>query len=52
MAVSGIGSLLFGRLFDRYGFKVLIVLMVVSTAFAPRVFIGGFWTALIDAGIW
>lgn len=52
MAVSGTGSLLFGRLFDRYGFKVLIVLTVVSTAFAPRVFIGGFWTALIGATIW
>lgn len=52
MAVSGTGSLLFGRLFDRFGFRVLIVLTVVSAAFAPLVFIGGFWTALIGAGIW
>lgn len=52
MAVSGTGSLLFGRLFDRYGFKVLIGLTVVSALFAPLVFLGGFWMALIGAAIW
>lgn len=52
MAVSGTGSLLFGRLFDRYGFSVLIALTVVSAAFAPLVFYGGFWTALLGAAIW
>jgi len=44
MAVSGSGSLLFGRLFDRFGFSVLIGLTLV--------FLGGFWTALIGAAIW
>ena len=52
MAVSGSGSLVLGRLFDRYGFKVLIALTVVSVAFAPLVFLGDFWIALIGAGIW
>ncbi len=52
MAVSGSGSLVFGRLFDRYGFKVLIALTAVSVAFAPLVFLGDFWIALIGAGIW
>lgn len=52
MAVSGSGSLLFGRLFDRFGFTVLIGLTIVSAAFAPLVFLGGFWAALIGAGIW
>lgn len=52
MAVSGTGSLLFGRLFDRFGFRVLIALTVISAAFAPLVFIGGFWTALVGAGVW
>jgi MFS family permease len=51
MAVSGAGSLLFGRLFDRYGFKVLIGLTIVSALFAPLVFFGGFWTALLGAAI-
>ncbi len=52
MAVSGGASLLFGRLFDRYGFKVLIALTLVATLFAPLVFLGGFWAALLGAAIW
>ena len=52
MAVSGSGSLLFGRLFDRFGFSVLIGLTLLSASFAPLVFLGGFWTALIGAAIW
>jgi predicted MFS family arabinose efflux permease len=52
MAVSGTGSLVLGRLFDRFGFKVLIALTFVSTLFAPLVFLGSFWFALIGAAIW
>jgi MFS family permease len=52
MAVSGSGSLLFGRLLDRFGFSVLIGLTLLSASFAPLVFLGGFWTALIGAAIW
>jgi len=52
MAVGGSGSLLLGRLFDRFGFTVLIVLTLISTLFAPLVFLGGFWLALIGAAIW
>lgn len=52
MAVSGTGSLVFGRLFDRLGFSVLIGLTVVAALFAPLVFLGGFWVALIGAAIW
>jgi predicted MFS family arabinose efflux permease len=52
MGVSGTGSLVFGRLFDRYGFKVLIFLTVLSALFAPLVFLGGYWWALIGAAIW
>jgi MFS family permease len=52
MAVSGTGSLVFGRLFDRYGFAVLIALTLLSALFAPLVFLGGFWPALIGAAIW
>lgn len=52
MAVSGVGSLVFGRLFDRYGFAVLVGLTIVSALFAPLVFFGGFWVALIGAAIW
>ena len=52
MAVSGTGSLVFGRLFDRFGFTVLVVLTLVSALFAPLVFLGGFWAALAGAAIW
>lgn len=52
MAVSGTGSLILGRLFDRYGFNVLIILTLVSALFAPLVFFGGFWAALVGAGVW
>jgi MFS family permease len=52
MAVSGTGSLVLGRLFDRFGFVVLVLLTLVSALFAPLVFLGGFWAALIGAAIW
>ncbi len=52
MAVSGSSSLLFGRLFDRYGFRVLIILTVVASLFAPLVFLGGFGMALLGAAVW
>jgi MFS family permease len=52
MGVSGSSSLLFGRMFDRFGFRVLIVLTVVASLFAPLVFLGGFWPALAGAAVW
>lgn len=52
MGVSGSGSLALGKLFDRYGFKVLTILTAFSALFAPLVFLGGFWTALMGAAIW
>lgn len=52
MGVSGAGSLLFGKLFDRHGIAVLIPLTIVSAAFAPLVFLGGFGMALAGAALW
>jgi len=52
MAVSGIGSLLFGRLFDRVGLWSLVPLTVMSAASAPLVFLGGFWLALVGSALW
>jgi MFS family permease len=52
MAVSGTGSLVLGRLFDRWGFRVLIVLTIVGAGFAPLVFLGGFWAAMVGAAVW
>ncbi|BBZ15348.1 MFS transporter [Mycobacterium branderi] len=38
MAVSGTGSLVFGRLFDRFGIGLLVPLTVIAAAYAPLVF--------------
>jgi predicted MFS family arabinose efflux permease len=52
MGVSGAGSLIFGRLFDRVGIVVLVVVTVITSAFAPLVFLGGFWMAVAGSALW
>jgi MFS family permease len=52
MGVSGTGSLVFGRLFDRRGLGVLIPLTVVSALYAPLVFLGGFAPAVAGMALW
>jgi MFS family permease len=52
MAVSGAGSLLFGRLFDRVGIGVLIPLTAVSALFAPLAFLGSTLLALAGTALW
>jgi MFS family permease len=52
MGMSGVGSLLFGRLFDKFGIIILVPLTILSALFAPLVFLGGFWAALIGIALW
>jgi MFS family permease len=52
MAVSGAGSLTLGKAFDRAGIGVLIPLTVVAAAYAPLVFLGGFWPILVGVSLW
>jgi predicted MFS family arabinose efflux permease len=52
MGVSGAGSLLFGRLFDRYGVGVLIPLTLVSAASGPLLFLGGQAAVILGMAIW
>jgi len=52
MGVSGAGSLLFGRLFDRFGIVILVPLTILSALFAPLVFLGSFWPALVGIALW
>lgn len=52
MAVSGLGSLVFGRLLDRLGVKVLIPLVLLGASYAPLAFYGSFWPALAGVSIW
>jgi MFS family permease len=52
MAASGLGSLIFGRLFDRTGIRILIPLTVIGAASAPLVFLGAYWLALTGVALW
>jgi len=57
MGTSGAGSLVFGKLYDRAGLRVLVPLTILSALFAPLVFLSGagrtgFWVALAGAAIW
>lgn len=52
MAVSGIGSLIFGQLFDRMGIGILIPLTGVAALYAPLAFLGGFWASLVGVSLW
>lgn len=52
MGVDAIAALVFGRLFDRLGFSVLIVAVLLSSLFAPLVFMGGFQWALVGMALW
>ena len=52
MGVSGTGSLLFGRLFDRFGIVVLLPLTILSALYVPLVFLGNFWLGLVGVALW
>jgi MFS family permease len=52
MAVSGTGSVLFGRLFDRHGIGILVPLTAIAAAYAPLAFLGGFWASLVGVCLW
>jgi predicted MFS family arabinose efflux permease len=52
MAVSGTGSLVLGRIFDRAGIGVLVPLTIVAAAYAPLAFLGGFWAILVGVALW
>jgi MFS family permease len=52
MGIDGLAALVFGYLFDRIGLRTLIGATVISAAFAPLVFFGGFLSALIGVALW
>jgi MFS family permease len=52
MGVDALSALFFGRLFDRVGLSILIVVSLISSLFAPLVFLGGFYTALVGMALW
>lgn len=52
MATSGLGSLVFGRLFDRTGIGILVPLTLISAVSPPLLFLGGYWLALVGIALW
>ena len=44
MLAGGAGSLLFGKLYDHVGLKVLVPVTIAGAFFAPLVFLGGYAT--------
>ncbi len=52
MGISGAGSLLFGKMFDRFGIVVLVPLTMIAAASPVLVFLGGFRLALVGSALW
>ena len=52
MGVDALAALVFGRLFDKIGLSIMIVVAVLSSFFAPLVFLGGLYSALIGIALW
>ena len=52
MGVEALASLVLGRLLDRWGMKVIVVSPLLSAFFAPLVFWGGFYEALLGMVLW
>ena len=52
MGVDAAAALFFGKCFDRWGNRVLIGSALLSLFFAPFVFRGGFWAALLGMSLW
>jgi predicted MFS family arabinose efflux permease len=52
MLMSGAGSLLFGRLYDHAGLKVLVPVTIAGAFFAPLVFMGGYGLAVFGVMLW
>jgi MFS family permease len=52
MGIDALAALLFGRLFDRKGFSILIVAVIASSFFAPFVFWGRFYAVIAGIILW
>lgn len=52
MGTSALAALIFGRLFDRIGIRIIIVAVLLSSISAPLVFLGGFGLSLAGMVLW
>jgi MFS family permease len=51
-AVGIVASLVFGKLYDRVGLPVVLLAVALSSGFAPLVFFGNFYIALLGLALW
>jgi predicted MFS family arabinose efflux permease len=49
---AALAALALGRLFDRLGISTVLMAFFLSAFFAPCVFLGGFWLALVGMVLW
>lgn len=52
MGVDALAALGLGRVYDRIGLKVLLMVVTLSILAVPMVFLGGFYVALLGIAIW
>lgn len=52
MGVDALAALVFGRLYDRLGFRTLVLATLMSALFAPLVFLDKFYGALLGMMLW
>ncbi len=52
MAIGAITALIFGKLYDKKGIIIVLIAFFFSAFFAPFVFLGTFWPALLGMILW
>ena len=52
MGVDAMAAIVFGRLFDRIGLVTMMIVAFISAFFAPLVFFGSFYPALLGMALW
>ncbi|MFN7097226.1 MAG: MFS transporter, partial [Gammaproteobacteria bacterium] len=52
MGMDGLTAPLLGKLYDKIGFKVMIIVTIGASFFAPLVFLGNFTCAIIGVMLW
>ncbi|YAF98157.1 MAG: MFS transporter [Nodularia sp. CChRGM 3473] len=52
MGVDAVAALIFGYMFDRIGISILIIAALLSSLFAPLVFLGDTYLALLGMAFW
>lgn len=52
LGASGVTAVIFGGLFDHNGYLVLVLVVLLSSLFAPLVFLGGFYLSILGMILW